>query len=140
MAVIRTKGTVLQQTISASLTSIAQLISLTVSEAQNEMHDADYLGNTAAGILQQSTGRTTVPTITGEIFYDPVNTTHAFLAAFLATPAAVAGNAGKIILADTGTSEIAYTAGGFGMGVNVALGDGLKAPFTIMPTGVPTYP
>ncbi len=137
MAIIKTKGTVIQMTISSVLTSIAQVISITKAEDKNEIHDADHLGNASAGILQAGTGRTAIGGISGELFYDPANATHLAFSALLASPA---NNAGKIILAASATAEITYTSCGVGLGVGVALGDGLKAPFSMDLADLPVWP
>lgn len=137
MAIVKTKGTVLQMTISSVLTSIAQVISLNRGEDKNESFDADYLAKSGAGIPKAATGRTAVGNISGEKFYDPANATHQFWTGLLDTPADVDG---KIVLADTDTSEITFTSVAVGMGLAVALGDGLKAPFSMDLEDLPVWP
>lgn len=137
MAIVKTKGTVIQMTISSVLASLAQVININKAEDKNEVHDADHLGNSSAGILMASSGRTTVGAISGEIFYDPADSSHQGFSALLATPSE---NAGKIILADSGSAEITYTSVGVGLGMAVALGDGLKAPFSIDLKDLPVWP
>jgi hypothetical protein len=139
MAVVRTKGMKLQLTIATVLTDITQVIGFTVGESAPETYEADYLSNTGASILMENTGRVSVPTITGELFFSGDEASHEFLVDTNAVPPTSA-IAGKLIPISGTKKEVTFNCIGVGLGYAVALGDGLKAPFTLALSGIPVYP
>jgi hypothetical protein len=137
MAKIKCKGTVLQQEISSTFTAVAQVISTDGPEAESETYESDTLDNTVSGIPYDETGRTEGGSLSGELFFDPVLAGHQAITDLLTTPAE---QAWKLIFADAGLTEWAFTGAGISFGPRVALNDGLKASFSIKLDGIPTYP
>jgi hypothetical protein len=137
MAKVKCKGTALQQQIGTVYTTVAQVISLDKDEMVSETYESDTLDNTNAGIPYDSTGRSEGGSLSGELFFDPALAGHKALLELVTTPA---DEAWKLIFADTGLTEWTFTGAGFGMGVTVALNDGLKSGFSIKLDGLPTFP
>jgi hypothetical protein len=141
MAKVKCKGTVLQQYLVATFTPVAQIISLDLPDMEAETFEADTLDNANAGIPYDPTGRTEGGSVGGELFYDPALAGHQAILTLLTTPPATAAKeTWKIIFADTGASEWAFTGAGVSFGGTVALGDGLKGSFGIKVDGLPTFP
>lgn len=137
MAIVKCKGTTLQQKLSSVYTTVAQIISMDLPEAQSETFEADYLDNASAGIPYEPTGRTEGGSCSGELFYDPALAGHKALTELLRVPQA---EDWKIVFADTGASSWTFAGAGFSFGGTVALNDGLKGSFSIKLNGIPTYP
>lgn len=137
MAKIKCKGTALQQTISSTFVAVAQIVSLDKDNMESETYEADTLDNTDAGIPYAQTGRSEGGSLSGELFFDPALAGHQRLTALLTYPQE---EAWKLIFADAGLTEWPFTGAGFGLGVAVALNDGLKAPFSIKLSKLPTFP
>ncbi|KKK76872.1 hypothetical protein LCGC14_2859280 [marine sediment metagenome] len=139
--VIRGKGTVLHQMIGTVYTAVAQLISLDLPDMESETFEADTLDNANAAIPHKGTGRTEGGSVGFEGFLDPVLASFTTLLALLTTPPAIGSEESyKIIFADTGTSEWAFTGAGLSIGGTVALGDGVKFTGGIKLDGLPTFP
>lgn len=133
MAIVVCKGTTLKQDIASTLTTVAQVISLDIAESTTEVFEADTLDNANAGIPMKPTKRATGGNMTGEMFLDPALAGHQSLTDDITTPVV---RAYSITFADTGTTAWTFNAGGIGLGVRVALNDGLKATFTLVPDGL----
>jgi len=141
MAIIRCKGTALQQCIGTTFTAVTQVISLDLPDTEAETFEADYLDNTAAGIPYKGTGRVEGGSVGFELFLDPVLAAHTYILTELTTPPAIdSEETWKIVFADTGTTEWAFTGAGVGIGGTVALGDGLKMTGSIKVDGITTFP
>jgi hypothetical protein len=137
MAIVKCKGTVIQQEISSVYTTVAQVISIDLPEAESETFEADYLDQTGAGIPYEATGRSEGGSCSGEMFYDPALTGHQNLTELIRVPQA---ENWKIVFVDEETSNWSFTGAGFSLGGTLALNDGLKASFGIKLSGIPTYP
>ncbi len=141
MAVIRCKGTVLQQMLGTVYTAVSQLISLDLPDMEAETFEADTLDNANAGIPHKGTGRTEGGSVGFEGFLDPVLAAHTSILTLLDTPPAIGSEESwKIIFADTGTTEWTFTGAGVSIGGTVALGDGLKFTGGIKLDGLPAFP
>ncbi len=139
MAKVICKGTVLKQTISASLTAIAQIISFDHSGAESLTYDSTTLDG---GIFKtyDLTGFSEPGEISGELFYDPALAGHKFLSGLMGySTTAPAQNAMQIVYADQATTTQSFTNSGIGFGVTVDMGDGLKGKFKIKISGDPGF-
>ena len=136
MAVAKCKGTVLKHTISASLTAIAQIISLEQSGSESEHFESTTLDG---GVFKTYalTGYSEGGELSGELFYDPALVGHQFITDNISTPAT---NAMTLTYADAGATVQSFTAAGVGFGVTVDMGDGLKGSFTYKIAGDPGWP
>ena len=146
MAICICKGTALQQNVAATLTTVAQVISLDGPGMESESCEADTLDNSSAGIPYKTTGRTEGGSVSGELFLDPALQGHNNLQYLLDEPrlagvAATTETEGwNLIFADSGTTEWPFNGAGFALSPKVALNDGLKASFSIKLDGLPTFP
>lgn len=138
MAKLVSKGTALKLTISASLTTIAQMIELDVGEQDPEVFESRTLDGGVA-VSKQATTYTAQGDITGTMFYDPAQATHQFIATNSQTPGTeVAGN---ITLTDGSSTTLDFTAATIGMGATaIRMNDGVKTGVTIKTAGLVTYP
>lgn len=136
MAKVVGKGTVVQHTISMALTAIAQGLSVEHSGSESLTYDSTTLDGGVYKTYDQ-TGYSEPGTVSMELFYDPALAGHQAITDLITTPA---DNAMKIIYADTGTTEQAFTAAGVAFGVTVAMDDGLKGSVTYQVDGSPGWP
>lgn len=135
MAIVISKGTVLQQEISTVFVAIAQVTGIDLPDIESETFESDTLDNANAGIPHAATGRTEGGTLNAELFFDPALAGHQSLLALLTTPA---DQDYKLIFADVGATEWAFTGAGLSFGGTVALSDGLKGNLGIKLDGIPT--
>lgn len=138
MAKLASKGTLLKLTISATLTTVAQLIELDVGAQDPETFEIRTLdGGVPVG--QQATGYTSQADISGSIFYDPAQATHQFIAANSQSPGTEV--AGTITLTDGSSTTLSFTAAAIGMGQTAfRMNDGVKTSIAIKTAGLVTYP
>lgn len=136
MAIVICKGTVYKQTISASLTAVAQVISLDESGCAAETFDSTTLDG-GVHKTYAHTGYSEPGELSGELFYDPALSGHKFFATLITTPVT---NAQQIVFADTGVTTKSFTGVGMEWGYTVDMGNGLKAKFKTKITGNPGWP
>ena len=130
MAKVVTKGTVLQLTISAVLTAIAQVLDFDKEPDVSETVDSDTLDTSGAFMPKSATLRSSVGDISGNLLYDPALAGHQFITDTITTPVA-AGVVGKVIFADGASKDYDFTAKGMGFGFSVQQGQLLRAPFSL---------
>lgn len=136
MAVWCSKGTLLKQDLASTLTTVAQVTSLSVDGSESETFDSTTLDQTSAFKTYKPTGYTEPGTVSGELFYDPALAGHKALLALLAAPA---DESWSITWSDTGATAQAFTGAGFSFGAAAAMGDGLKGTFSIKIDGSPGW-
>lgn len=136
MSKIKSKGTALQLSVASVYTTVAQVVSLDGPSMESETYESDTLDNTSAGIPYSPTGRTEGGSVSGELFFDPVLSIHLSMLALLTTPTTAAW---KMLFADSATTDWTFSGAGLQFGPKVALGDGLKASFSIKLDGMPTF-
>lgn len=136
MAIVKSKGSKLQHTVSASLVDIAQMLSMEHSGSGSETFESTTLDG---GVFKTfaPTGYSNPGRVSAEIFYDPALAGHQAITDLIATPAT---NAMKIIYADTAATNQSFTSAGVEFGATVAMDDGLKASMTYTVTGDPGWP
>jgi len=137
MAKVKCKGTVLQQELSMGFTAVAQVVSLEQSGAESETTDVTTLDTSGAGKEYMPTGYSEGGSVSGELFYDPALAGHQAITDLITTPSE---QNWKIIFADTGTTEMAFTGAGVGFDISVQQNDGLRASFSIKNDQIPTFP
>lgn len=142
MAVIKSKGSVLSLTIASALTPIAQILSLDAGDVESETFEADYLDNGSPGIPYAPTGRVEGGKVNGELFFDQSLAGQAGYMALIAAPPS-SGSAGTLSLGGSSSSTrsglMSFVGAGFGMGLALALKDGVKGKFNIKVSGLPTF-
>jgi hypothetical protein len=137
MSKIKCKGTAIQQKLASVYTSVAQVISIELPEAESETYESDTLDNTDAGIPYDQTGRSEGGSCSFEFFYDPALAGHKALTELIRAPA---DEDWKIVFADGASTAWTFTGAGFSLGGTVALNSGLKGSAKIKLDGIPTYP
>lgn len=137
MAKIRVKGTIVKQTISASLTAVAQIIDYSHSGAENETFDATTIDTSGAGKEYAPTGYSEGGTFDCSLFYDPALAGHKAITAYIASPATCVWNC---TFTDASTTISVFTTAGVGIGFTGAMNDGLKMAVSLKLTGLMTYP
>ncbi len=136
MAKVPSKGTVLQQEISMSFTAVAQLTDVSTSGMESETYDATTLDTTGSGKEYSQTGYSEGGSVDFSGFYDPALAGHAAMTTLITTPAE---QNWKIIYADSGTSEQAFTGAGISWDVTAAMSDGLKFSASVKLDQLPTF-
>lgn len=140
MAKLKSKGTTLQQTISASLTDVAQLTDIDIAGEAS----LDYDSTTLDGVFYQTkdlTGYSSAGTVKAGLFFDPALAGHIAMTDLMDTPATCVW---KIKYSNPSAntpfapSSLTFTSAGFGLDQKVAMNDGLKATITMNRTGAPT--
>lgn len=134
MAKLKSKGIVLQQTISAALTDVAQVTDIDISGEGSTDYDSTTLDG---GVYEtkELTGYSTPGTVKAGLFFDPALAGHQAIVALISTPATCVW---KIKYSDSGPSSLTYTSAGVSLDQKVAMKDGLKATLTMNRTGAPT--
>lgn len=137
MAKVRTKGTIIKQTISSVLTAVAQVISIEHSGAKVETYDATTLDTSGAGREKKATGYADGGNISMELFLDPALSGHQAITDDITTPTE---RAWQITFADSSTTTMNFTVAGTGFGFSVQQADGLKANVDLELNQLATYP
>lgn len=134
MAILKGKGTVLQQTISSVLTDVAQVLSISLSGEESETFETTTLATSVYKTYAQ-TGYAEPGTVEAELFFDPALAGHTSIVATISTPADCVW---KIKYSDSGPSSITYTSAGHGLSQTIVMNDGVKANLTMKRSGAPT--
>lgn len=137
MAKVKVKGTIIKQTISTTLTAIAQVISFSHSGAETETYDATTLDTSGAGKEYSQTGYAEPGTFDFEYFMDPALSGHQALTDDLTTPT---DRVYSIEFADAATTTATFNAAGMGFGFTGAMNDGLKGSVSLKLDGLFAYP
>ena len=136
MAHSAAKGTVLKITVGTVLTTIAQVISIDGPDAESLTFPHDTLDNAAHAIPYMVSKSTEGGSFSGELFFDPVHTTHQEITDHITTNAT---EAMSIIWSDVAPTTWTFNGVGFSFAPSAALGDGLKATFAVKVEGVVGY-
>lgn len=134
MAILKGKGCVLQQTITATLVDVANVISLGLSGEEAGTFESTTLG-TSVFKEYTGTGYTEPGSVDAELFFDPALAGHVTITALLSAPTTCVW---KIKYSDSGPSSITYTSAGIGLDQTIVMNDGVKAKVKMKRTGTPT--
>lgn len=134
MAKVVGKGTKIQQTISASLTDIAQVLSIELAGSKSNTFNSTALDSGVFG-SRDLTGYSESGTVSLEQFYDSALAGHQAITDNITTPAK---NAMKLIYANT--TEQPFTSCGVEYGVAIVMDDGVKGTATYEIDGSPGWP
>ncbi len=136
MAKVKCKGMIVEHTISASLTPIAQVKSGEFSGAGSQTYDSTTL-DSGVWKTKAQTGYSESGELSLELFYDPALAGHQFMFDLMAAPA---DNAMRVSYADTAVTTQSFTQAGLEFGVTFEMDDGLTAEVTYQITGSPGFP
>ena len=135
MAFIPSKGSLLQQQISNTFTTIAQLISVDCPEMKAETAECDTLDNNSEWIPHMATGRTEPGELSFECFFD-----QSIYSSQLALLTANVDTNYQLVYNDGSNSKMSFTGAGFGMsGGTLRLNDGIKGKGSIKIDGPVTF-
>ena len=134
MAKIIGKGTILKSTISAMLTAVAQVNSISSSGFASQTFEGTSL-DSGVGKEKPLTGYSEPGTVDIELFFDPSLAGHQFYTDSIAVPVEIAHS---ITYVDATVTT--FTASGMDFGHTVAMDDGVKATISFTLTGLPTFP
>lgn len=141
------KGTLLKQTISSTLTTVAQVFSVKSPKGKPDTFDATTLDQSGVGKVKLPTGYVDGGTLTAELFFDPGLAGHKALYAAIVGPLTYLSNvlqvpAYSIVWSDSQNSgPTSWPFSGWpSLEVSAALGDGLKATFEVELDGIVAYP
>lgn len=138
MAKVKGKGTVVQHTISASLTALAQVFSADFSGAESEKYEARAF-DTDVYMPYELTGYAMPGNLDLEYFWDPSLAGHKALLLRMGSGSTLpVTNAMKVIYSDS--TEQSFTQCSIAFGASIRMNDGIKAKVTIGITGDPAFP
>lgn len=134
MAKLKGKGTTLQQTISATLTDVAQVTDIDLSGEASLDFDSTTLDG---GVFETKdlTGYSSPGTVKAGLFFDPALAGHQAIITLISAPASCVW---KLKYSDSGPSSLTYTSAGVGVDQTIVANDGVKATVTMNRTGAPT--
>ena len=137
MARIVTKATALKVTISASLTTITQVISMTEASSENQVEPTPTFDD-AIGITKSNTGYVDTGDLSAEIFFDKGQATHEFITDTIQLGAASFPIASSIVHSD-GTITDTFNAVGFSITKSFPERGFVRATLGIKISGQITY-
>lgn len=134
MAKLKGKGTTLQQTISSTLTDIAQVTDIDLSGEGTSGWDSTTLDG---GVYETEdlTGFAKGGSVKVGLIFDPALAGHQALVTTISTPATCIY---KLKYSDAGPSSLTFTAASAQLDQKVVMKDGLRATLTLNRTGAPT--
>ncbi len=142
MALIKSKGTVLNLGIAGLSSPIGQMLSIDLPQMEVETFEADTLDNINDGIPYKASGRIEGGSVGGELFLDPTVSQTAIVG-FLTSgadnidPAATA-NTASVVLGD-GSTTCTFNTAGMSYGGTVALNEAVKGNFSAKLDGIPVW-
>ena len=136
MAIVKCKGTILQQEISSNYTAVAQLDSVSYEGGASSTFDMTTLDTSGAGRQHSQTGYADSGSVSFSGLYDPALAGHQAITDLITTPAA---QNWKIIFADAGASVMTLSGAGVSFDITAAMDDGLKFSSSITCTGLPVF-
>lgn len=136
MAKLRCKGTLLQQDLANTFTTVAQVTDITTEGMESESVETDSLDNTSAGIPSTATGRVKPGTVSAEVIYDPSLAGHKAVLASLQSPNTHEN--WKIIFTDN--TNWAFSSAGMSFGCNVKMGDVVRGSLRLTLADMATVP
>ena len=134
MAIAKCKGTLIQVEVASTLTTIAQLVELTLPKDKSTDFEAETLDQAGVGMPREMTGSTDTDPFGATLFWDPALASQAIIRTSIATPVKTIW---AIILVDVGATQYDFTAAGLEFGGVVAGKDGLKAELSGNVDGLP---
>ena len=134
MAQMITRGTVIKQSISASLVAVAQCTGFSHSSAEAEGYDATTLDQAAAGKARRVNGYTNPGTFDFECFFDSQLSGHQAVTDDLTTPASRDWSVTLV-----GGTEMTFTSGGMTFGFTGDMADGIKGTVSLPLDGLMVY-
>ena len=136
MAKLIVKGTVLKQTITTTLTAVAQVLEFGHSGAESETYDSTTVDTSGAGKTYAPTGYSEGGSFDFGLFWDPALAGHQAVTDLVTTPATCAWS---LTFTDAATTVSTFDSAGVGFGFTGAMNDGLKSDVSLKLTGLFAY-
>ena len=139
MAKVKSKGTLLKVDISATLTTVAQLLSVTPPTFRSLDYGEFTLDQRGTGKERELSGYTETDAFEAEMYWDPDLAVHdAIINAIIPDPPIA--SVWQILFVNTGASSINWTSTSLELGPQVPTGgDGLRATIKGEIDGLPVY-
>lgn len=142
MAKLRSKGSILQQTISSVLTNVAQVISMDSSGEASLDFDSTTLDQALHYETKDLTGYASPGTFKFELFYDPALAGHVALRSLVDgvgfSPVAPQTCVFKLKYSDSAPSSTTFTVAGISMDEKFSAQDGVRMTLSMNKTSSPT--
>jgi hypothetical protein len=135
MAKVKSKGTILKQSIASVLTAVAQLTDISYSGGEVETFDATTLDG-SVGKAYSQTGYAEGGEFQISGFFDPALAGHQAITDIILAPANCDWS---VTFADAAPTTWTFTTAGVSFEFTVAMADGLKFSSTLKVTGLPAY-
>jgi hypothetical protein len=136
MSKYSSKGTLLQRSIASVFTTVGSIMSLQGPSAEVQFFDGSALDSGVSLEDGELTGHTAPGEVSGELFWDPGDSTHQTLTDDLGAPA----HASWKIVTPAGSNVITFTGATKNFTPQAAVKDGLKSSFAIKLRSLATYP
>jgi uncharacterized membrane protein YcgQ (UPF0703/DUF1980 family) len=140
MAKVKSKGSLIKTTISASLTTIIQVTEINIGATKNRTLDVECLDDSGVGVEMMNDGAVTQEEITATCLYDPDGATHQFITDSIATGATAFPLASSVVFADATPASATFSAVGFGFGVGISVKGVTTGQISMTPAGPVTWP
>ena len=137
MAKVIVKGSVLSQTITTTLTAVAQVIDFSHTGVETQVFDSTTLDTTGSGREYTASGLTEGGSVDASLFFDPALAGHQAILDDVTTP--VERN-WSLTFADASTTVATFDVAGIGLGITGTMEDGLKADISLKLDQLMNYP
>jgi len=138
MAQMITKGTVLKQTLTTTLTTVAQVVSFDHSGVSVETYDGTTLDTTGAGREKHPNGLVNGGSVSAEILWDANLAGHQAITDDITTPVE---RVWSLTFTDAQTTEATFNVAGItDFGITGQLDDGVRANITLELDQLMNYP
>lgn len=137
---VPSRGSLLKLTISASLTTIAQISRIGIGQTKNEVIDVEDLDDSGVAIDKLNLGTVTQGAVTATCHYDPDYANHQFITDTILLGAASFPLACSVVFADATPASATFNAAGMGFGATMANKEALTGEIEIEVDGVVTWP
>lgn len=137
MAKLIVKGSTLKQTITTTLTAVAQVIDFSHSGVEVETIDVTTLDTTGSGREYLASGLVEGGSVDASLFFDPNLAGHQAITSDITTPAE---RNWSLTFVDAGTTEATFDVAGIGFGITGTMEDGLKADISLKLDQLMAYP
>lgn len=140
MAKIKSKGTLIRTTISASLTTILQCTEINIGATKNRTIDVECLDDAGVGVEMMNDGAVTQEEVTATILYDPDSTVHQFITDSILTGTTAFPLASSVVFADATPGSTTFSVVGFGFSVGISVKGVTTGQLSMTLAGPATWP
>ena len=137
MAKVIVKGSSLKQTITTTLTAVAQVIDFSHSGVEVETIDVTTIDTPGSGREYLASGIVEGGSVDASLFFDPNLAGHQAITDDITTPTE---RNWALTFVDAGTTEATFDVAGIGFGITGTMEDGLKADISLKLDQLMAYP